>query len=76
MDLTYIRHGEMRKFSWRTSTGDATWVTWTQTGDYIILEWIQRNFGVKVWTGFNWLRIGSNGRILRALLSIFGFHKR
>jgi hypothetical protein len=28
----------------------------------IILEWILGKYGGKVWTGFIWLRIGTNGR--------------
>jgi hypothetical protein len=30
----------------------------------IILKWILGDWGVKVWTGFIWLRIGTNGGLL------------
>jgi len=30
----------------------------------IILEWILGKWGGKVWTGFVWLRIGTNGGLL------------
>jgi hypothetical protein len=30
----------------------------------IILEWILRKLGGKGWTGFIWLRIGTNGGLL------------
>jgi hypothetical protein len=30
----------------------------------IILEWILRKHGRRVWTGFIWLRIGTSGRFL------------
>jgi hypothetical protein len=30
----------------------------------IILEWISGKWGGRVWTGFNWLRIGTSGGIL------------
>jgi hypothetical protein len=32
--------------------------------------------GGKVWTGFNWLRIGSNGILFWTWWSTFRFHKR
>jgi hypothetical protein len=31
----------------------------------IILEWALRKYGGMVWTGFIWLRIGTNGGLLR-----------
>jgi hypothetical protein len=27
----------------------------------IILRWILRKYGVRVWTGFMWIRVGSSG---------------
>jgi hypothetical protein len=30
----------------------------------IVLQWVFKMFGVKVRTRFNWLRIGSSGRLL------------
>jgi hypothetical protein len=30
----------------------------------IILEWILETWGGKVWTGFNWLTIGTSGGLL------------
>jgi hypothetical protein len=30
----------------------------------IILKYILNKFGVRVWTGFDWLRIGSNSKLL------------
>jgi hypothetical protein len=30
----------------------------------IILYWILKKQGVRMWTGFSWLRIGANGEIL------------
>jgi len=30
----------------------------------IILEWILGSWGGKMWTGFVWLRIGTNGKLL------------
>jgi hypothetical protein len=30
----------------------------------IILEWILDKFDRKAWTGFNWQRIGTSGRLL------------
>jgi hypothetical protein len=30
----------------------------------IILEWISEKQGGKVWTGFIWISIGANGRLL------------
>jgi hypothetical protein len=30
----------------------------------IILEWILRKLGVRVWNVFTWLRIGTNGGLL------------
>jgi hypothetical protein len=30
----------------------------------IILEWILGKLGEKLWTGCNWLRIGTSGRLL------------
>jgi hypothetical protein len=30
----------------------------------IILEWILKKWGEKVWTGFIWLRMGSSGELL------------
>jgi hypothetical protein len=29
-----------------------------------ILKWVLKKHGVRMWNGFNWLRIGSSGRIL------------
>jgi hypothetical protein len=29
----------------------------------VILEWILKNQGVRVWTGFIWFRIGTSGRL-------------
>jgi hypothetical protein len=35
-------------------------------GDFrrMILKWILKMYGVKMWTGLMWLRMGSNGRLL------------
>jgi hypothetical protein len=30
----------------------------------IILKWSLKKKGVRAWTGFTWLRLGSSGRIL------------
>jgi hypothetical protein len=29
----------------------------------IILKWIVKKYGVRVWTGFSWLRIGSSDEL-------------
>jgi hypothetical protein len=30
----------------------------------LILKWIFKKFGVRMWTGFIWLKIGSSGGLL------------
>jgi hypothetical protein len=41
----------------------------------IILEWVFKKYGVKVWTGLNWLRIESGGGLLWNTVTMIGFHK-
>jgi hypothetical protein len=42
----------------------------------IILFWIFREYSVKVWSGFRWLRIGCSSRFLWTWSWIFGLNKR
>jgi hypothetical protein len=41
----------------------------------IMLRWIFRKWGVWVWIGSIWLRIGTGGGYLRLREGTFGFHK-
>jgi hypothetical protein len=42
----------------------------------LTLEEILKEEGVRMWTGFNWLRVRSNGRLMWLRQSTFGFCKR
>jgi len=39
-----------------------------------MLKWILEKWDVSVWTGINWLKTGSNGRLSRIRWCTFRFH--
>lgn len=44
-------------------------------GEKIIIKWTLKEYSVRLWAGFGWLRIESSGRSLWTQYLTFGFHK-
>jgi hypothetical protein len=60
-------HGRHEKyvhnFGCKILMEDTIWKNKVYKGK-ILLKWILKEYDSKIWTGFNWLKIGISGRIL------------